>query len=110
MIRLVGKYRRDLLRDTHLHLAQQLQHEGNLKQSEHHYVESGAWHGAVDMQRSHTLWDEALRVVKSHGTSKEVSEVAKKWASSLGHEKGSRLLQKLGLIEAAIDFEADQSE
>lgn len=56
------------------------------------------------------MWDECLRVVKSHGSSKEVSDVAKKWAESLGHDKGSKLLQKLGLIEAAIDFETDQGE
>lgn len=49
MIRLVQKYRKDLLRDTHLHLAQQLQHENNFKLAEHHYAEGGAWQLAVDM-------------------------------------------------------------
>ena len=43
MIRLVTKYRKDLLKDTHQHLAQQLDGEGNLKQAEHHYIEGGAW-------------------------------------------------------------------
>ena len=31
MIRLVAKYRKDLLRDTHIHLAQQLETQSNLK-------------------------------------------------------------------------------
>jgi intraflagellar transport protein 172 len=31
MIRLVMKYRKDLLKETHTHLAQQLEMEGNLK-------------------------------------------------------------------------------
>jgi intraflagellar transport protein 172 len=31
MIRLVTKFRKDLLKDTHQHLAQQLDVEGNLK-------------------------------------------------------------------------------
>lgn len=39
MIRLVASNRKDLLSETHLHLAQQLESEGNFKQSEHHYVE-----------------------------------------------------------------------
>jgi hypothetical protein len=32
-----------LLKDTHQHLAQQLDGEGNLKAAEHHYIEGGAW-------------------------------------------------------------------
>jgi len=31
MIRLVTKFRKELLKDTHQHLAQQLENEGNLK-------------------------------------------------------------------------------
>ncbi|KAG6594097.1 intraflagellar transport protein 172, partial [Phytophthora cinnamomi] len=40
MIRLVTKYRKDLLKDTHLYLAQQLEHEGNYKEAEHHFAEA----------------------------------------------------------------------
>jgi intraflagellar transport protein 172 len=43
MIRLVTKYRKDLLKETHQHLAHQLESEGNFKQAEHHYIEGGAW-------------------------------------------------------------------
>lgn len=43
MIRLVTKFRKDLLKDTHHHLAQSLEMEGNLKQAEHHYIEGNAW-------------------------------------------------------------------
>jgi intraflagellar transport protein 172 len=42
--------------------------ENSLKQAEHHYVESGAWHYAVDMYRAHDSWEEALRVAKANGT------------------------------------------
>jgi intraflagellar transport protein 172 len=65
MIRLVMKFRVDLLKDTHHHLAQQLEMENNLKQAEHHYVEGGAWSYAVDMYRARDLWEEALRVAKA---------------------------------------------
>ena len=40
MIRLVTSYRKDLLTETHLHLAQQLETEGNFKLAEKHYVEA----------------------------------------------------------------------
>jgi len=43
MIRLVTKFRKDLLKDTHRHLGEQLDVEGNLKQAEHHYIEAGVW-------------------------------------------------------------------
>lgn len=68
MIRLVMKYRSDLLKETHHHLAQQLEMEGSLKQAEHHYIEGGAWSYAVDMYRARDMWEEALRVAKANGS------------------------------------------
>ncbi len=38
MIRLVATHHKDLLVDTHLHLAAQFQSENNLKLAENHYV------------------------------------------------------------------------
>lgn len=34
MIRLVAKFRKELLKDTHLSIAQKYEHEGNLKNAE----------------------------------------------------------------------------
>ena len=110
MIRLVMKFRADLLKDTHHHLAQSLEMEGNLKQAEHHYIEGGSWAYAVDMYRAHDLWDEALRVAKANGTKKELGEVAIKIAERMGTDRGTQFLIKNGLIEAAIDFEANQEK
>jgi intraflagellar transport protein 172 len=84
--------------------------EGNLKQAEHHYIESGAWHYGVDMYRAHDMWEEALRVAKTNGTTKELAEIAIKVAENMGAEKGTQFLLKNGLIEAAIDFEANQEK
>lgn len=83
------KFRKDLLKDTHQHLAQQLEMEGNFKQAEHHYVESGAWQFAVDMYRAHDLWEEALRVAKTNGTQKELGEIAIKVAENMGADRGT---------------------
>jgi intraflagellar transport protein 172 len=62
------------------------------------------------MYRAHDLWEEALRVAKANGTKKELGEVAIKIAERMGTERGTQFLIKNGLIEAAIDFEANQEK
>ncbi|KAL0586022.1 hypothetical protein ABG067_004345 [Albugo candida] len=109
MIRLVTKYRKELLKDTHLYLAQQLEHENNLKEAEHHFTEAGEWQAAVNMYRSNDLWEEAIRVAKFHGGVNASKRVAFAWAMDLGGEQGSKLLTRLGLIEAAIDYAIETS-
>jgi intraflagellar transport protein 172 len=44
------------------------------------------------MYKTNNLWEEAIRVCRSNGSDKESCELAKKWAESLGPEKG---LEKL---------------
>jgi len=104
MVRLVTTYRKDLLTETHLHLAQNLEHEGNYRQAEHHFVEAKDWKLAVNMYRTNDLWDDAIRVAKLHGGAAASKQVAFAWAVSLGGEAGAKLLQKFGLIEQAIDY------
>ena len=41
--------------------AQQLEHEGNYRQAEQHYVEAKDWKLAVNMYRTNDLWDDAIR-------------------------------------------------
>ena len=67
MVRLVTTYRKDLLTETHLHLAQQLEHEGNFREAESHYVAAKDWKPAVNMYRANDMWDDAIRVAKLHG-------------------------------------------
>ena len=104
MIRLVTQYRKDLLTETHLHLAQQLEAENKFKEAERHYVDSNDWKSAVNMYRAHDLWDDAIRVAKGHGGVNASKQVAYAWAVSLGGEAGAKLLTKFGLIEQAIDY------
>jgi hypothetical protein len=59
------------------------------------------------MYRARDLWEEALRVAKANGSQKELGEIAIKVAENMGTEKGTQFLIKNGLIEAAIDFEAN---
>jgi len=104
MIRLVTSYRKDLLTETHLHLAQQLETEGSFKLAEKHYVEASDWGSAVNMYRANDLWDDAIRVAKLHGGVNASKKVAYAWAVSLGGEAGAKLLTKFGLIDQAIDY------
>mmetsp|Transcript_10682 Transcript_10682/g.13871 ORF Transcript_10682/g.13871 Transcript_10682/m.13871 type:complete len:1746 (-) Transcript_10682:405-5642(-) len=107
MIRLVSTYRKELLKETHQFLAQQLEMEGNLREAEHHYAEAGEWLSAVNMYRSNDMWDEAIRVAKVHGGAAASKRVAYAWALALGGEAGAKLLDKLGLIEPAIEYATD---
>ncbi|XP_043460196.1 intraflagellar transport protein 172 homolog [Prionailurus bengalensis] len=107
MIRLVGKHHPDLLSDTHLHLGKELEAEGRLQEAEYHYLEAQEWKATVNMYRSNGLWEEAYRVAKAHGGTNAHKHVAYLWAKSLGGESAVRLLNKLGLLEAAIDHAAD---
>jgi intraflagellar transport protein 172 len=109
MIRLVGKHRKDLLKDTHIHLAQECETDGNHKQAEHHYIEGGQWSGAVDMYTVHEMWDDAIRVAKAHGSQKDIENIAVKVANSMGAEAGRVFLIKNGLVDAAIEFEANKN-
>ncbi|MFN9904237.1 MAG: hypothetical protein ACK55Z_36765, partial [bacterium] len=60
------------------------------------------------MYRAHELWEDGLRVAKANGNQKELGEISIKIAENMDGEKGTQFLIKNGLIEAAIDFEANQ--
>ncbi|KAK3595246.1 hypothetical protein CHS0354_010853 [Potamilus streckersoni] len=107
MVRLVKVHHKDLLQDTYMHLAQELENEGNLRQAEHYFVEAGDWKAAVNMYRAHDMWDEAHRVAKAHGGQMASKQVAYLWAKSLGGDSAVKLLTKFGLLEAAIDYAAE---
>ncbi|KAG7460913.1 hypothetical protein MATL_G00203920 [Megalops atlanticus] len=107
MIRLVAKHHKDLLTETHLHLAKELEGESRFQEAEYHYMEGQDWKAAVNMYRAHDMWEEAYRVAKGHGGASAHKQVAYLWAKSLGGEAAVKLLNKFGLLETAIDFAAD---
>ncbi|OWF38575.1 intraflagellar transport protein 172 homolog [Mizuhopecten yessoensis] len=107
MIKLVKTHHPDLVQDTHLHLAKELEAENNLRQAEHHYLEADTWKAAVNMYRDQDMWDEAHRVAKNAGGATAAKQVAYLWARSLGGDSAVKLLNKFGLLEAAIDYAAE---
>jgi intraflagellar transport protein 172 len=104
MVRLVTAHRKELLTETHLHLAQQLEAEGKFAEAELHFVDADEWKAALNMYRDHDMWEEAVRVAKSKGGPAASKQVAYAWAVSLGGEAGAKLLSKYGLSEQAIDY------
>ncbi|XP_050807060.1 intraflagellar transport protein 172 homolog isoform X1 [Gopherus flavomarginatus] len=107
MIRLVAKYHKDLLSDTHLHLGKELATEGRLQEAEYHYLEAKDWKATVNMYRVNDMWEDAYRVAKAHGGANSYKHVTYLWARSLGGEAAVKLLNKFGLLEMAIDHAAD---
>jgi len=107
MIRLVHEYHEDLITDTHLHLAKELEVDGQYSTAEHHYVEAGDWKAAVNMYRSNELWEDSFRIAKQYGGSSSAKQVAYLWAKSLGGDSAIKLLQKLNLLDQCIDYAVD---
>ena len=64
MLRLVSKYRKELLNDTYKHIAEQYEMKGNLRKAEHYYVEAKMWTSAMSMYRQLEQWEDAKRVAK----------------------------------------------
>eukprot|EP00927_Polykrikos_kofoidii_P024133 TRINITY_DN22013_c0_g1_i2.p1 TRINITY_DN22013_c0_g1~~TRINITY_DN22013_c0_g1_i2.p1 ORF type:complete len:1608 (-),score=419.80 TRINITY_DN22013_c0_g1_i2:44-4867(-) len=113
MLRLVSKYRKELLNDTYKHIAEQYEMKGNLKKAEHYYVEAKMWTNAMSMYRTLEKWDDAKRVAKMHGGKPSFEKVVLAEAHATfkehGSEAGAQLLAKHGLIEIAIDYAVEHS-
>uniref|UniRef100_T1KB24 Uncharacterized protein n=2 Tax=Tetranychus urticae TaxID=32264 RepID=T1KB24_TETUR len=105
MIRLVKQYHPDLLNDTHLHLAKELENEGLHAQAEGHYVAAGEWKNAVRMYKNANKWEDAYRVARSYGGAVPAKQVAFLWAKSLSDsESAVKLLTRFGLLNQVIDY------
>ncbi|XP_037541130.1 intraflagellar transport protein 172 homolog [Nematolebias whitei] len=103
VIRLVAKHHPDLLAETHLHLAKELEAESRFSEAEYHFMEAGEWKAAVHMYRVHDMWEDAHRVATSHGGAGAPKQVAYLWARSLGGEAAVKLLNKFGLLDYAVE-------
>uniref|UniRef100_A0A3P8SZX4 Intraflagellar transport protein 172 homolog n=1 Tax=Amphiprion percula TaxID=161767 RepID=A0A3P8SZX4_AMPPE len=103
VIRLVAKHHPELLTETHVHLAKELQAESRFSEAEYHFMEAEEWKAAVNMYRASDMWEDAYRVAKNHGGAGAQKQVAYLWARSLGGEAAVKLLNKFGLLDYAIE-------
>jgi len=109
VFRLMGKHRKELLKEAHLQYAQQLLTEGKTKEAEQHFIEAGEWKVAIDKYSKSGQWEDALRLVKTYGGPKDIEALVRDWARlEGGGEQGSQLLLKQGLVEAALDYEVEK--
>ncbi|KAH9371347.1 hypothetical protein HPB48_007918 [Haemaphysalis longicornis] len=107
MMRVVKEFHPDLLSDTHMHLAKELESEGNYVQAEAHFLAASDWKAAVNMYRANDMWEEAYAVAKKHGGPVACKQVAYLWAKSLGGDSAVRLLTKFGLLDSTVDYAAE---
>lgn len=110
MIRLVEQYHHDLVEDTHLHLAKELQKKGKHKTAEIHYIAGGKWKEAVQMYGNGNMWEEAYRVAKQKGINGESNQVAYEWSRTLPVDGSYKLLSKMNLIDFAINHACEKNE
>jgi intraflagellar transport protein 172 len=110
MVRLVAQFHSDLITETHLLLAQELEAEGAVRQAEKHYLEAGDWKSAVSMYREKGQWEDGHRVAKNGGGVSAANQVAYLWAQNLGGDSAVKLLSKFGQLEAAVDCATDHFE
>lgn len=102
MIRLVAKYKPELLKTTHAHLAKELESAGKPKEAEEHFLGANDWRGAVAAYRAANMWEDALRVAKKASGEKAAQQVALMWARTLAPELGARLLTRLEYLDACL--------
>ncbi|XP_076232501.1 intraflagellar transport protein Oseg2 [Calliopsis andreniformis] len=104
MVRLVAKYRPELLEATHMHLAKELDASGKPREAEEHYLATGNWRGAVNAYKSANMWEDALRVAKQNSGDNAAQQVALIWARTLAPELAARLLMRLNYFDSCLEL------
>jgi intraflagellar transport protein 172 len=104
MIRLIQEFHSDMVNDTYVHLAKELEQANNFKQAESYYIKGNDWKAAINMYRKMDNWEESYKIAKNYGGPVPTKQVAYMWAKSLGGDSAVKLLTKLGLLEQCIDF------
>ncbi len=73
----------ELLGETHVRLARDMEADGDLGGAEKHFVEAGHWQEAADMYARSAAWEDALRVAKAHGGSAAHTQVIHQMVTTL---------------------------
>ena len=111
MIRLVSQFHPELLADTHVHLARELENKGRYKEAEGHYIAIGDWKSVATMYRNVEKWEDAYSIARSYGGSSAAKQVAFWWAKSCSTVESSyKLLTRLGLLNQVTDFALELGE
>lgn len=96
MIRLVERYHKEHLENTHLQLARKLEEKGRLKNAEVHFIAAGDWKSAVHAYCTSGKWEDAYRVAKQKGSEGASTQVV------CTHRKN--LLEEHTMLKTCICF------
>ncbi|CAB3377061.1 Hypothetical predicted protein [Cloeon dipterum] len=88
-------------------VASELQASKAWRASEKLLCTAGDWKAAVAMYRAQNMWEDALRVAKSQGGTSAWRNIAFLWAMELGGQAAVRLLDRLALLDFAIEHACD---
>ena len=74
-------------------------------EAENYYARYKNWLGAVNMYRSHDMWEEAIRVARYLGGQDAIPRVAYAYALHLGEgAEATKVLSKMKLLGYAIEY------
>ena len=76
MIRLIKEYHPDMVSDTFIHLAKELEAANNIKQAEIYYLQGNDWKSAINMYRKLDNWEESYEIAKNYGGPVPAKQVA----------------------------------
>ncbi|KAJ6223282.1 hypothetical protein RDWZM_001827 [Blomia tropicalis] len=111
MIRLVKQYHPQLLTETSIYLAKELEADRLYKQAETHYVSVGEWKQAARMYRDAEHWEDAYRVSRAHGGAVAAKQVAFHWSQTLANpSEAIKLLNRYGLSNQVLDYAIEINE
>ncbi|KAF7494559.1 Intraflagellar transport protein -like protein [Sarcoptes scabiei] len=111
MIRLVKRYHPDLLQETCIYLAKELESKNLFKQAECYYLMAGDWQQAIVMYKNNSKWEDAYRVARSSGGTSLAKQVAFHWAKDMSDiQQSITLLNKFGLLNQVVDYSLENKE
>ncbi|KAF4667770.1 hypothetical protein FOZ61_007823, partial [Perkinsus olseni] len=107
MMRLIRKYRPEMLDDTYRTVAEQFESKGNFSKAEQYFCEGPGdmWESAVSMYRRRDRWEDAKRVAKARGGKDAFEKVVVDHALASCRDliSAARMIASSGLVDAAID-------
>lgn len=111
MIRLVRQYHPELLNETCIYLARELEADRFYKQAEQYYLMGSEWQQATLMYRNASLWEDAYRVARANGGSSAAKQVAFHWTQTISNAQESvTLLNRFGLLNQVVDYALENNE
>ena len=104
MLRLVAQFHPQLLQETRLHLAKELEALGRPSEAEAQYVAAGEWRAAVQSHSQAKRWEDAYRLARAYGGQSSARQIAFLWARDCATPaEAMQLLSRLGQLNPVLE-------